>query len=263
MRRLVHTPDDLRDLAEAQNLPAELIEKDYVLVSIAAKLASDFPGQLCLKGGFVLRHVHGFTRMSRDVDGTRHSPPKHKLEAEAVADSIRGLKRFAGVSVNVPEPATDSARSLDFDGITYRGLIGSDVVSVEISYREALSLDPEPAWIGEPYYERFQVLVLAPAEIAAEKLRTLAQRLRPSDLSDLARLLGERDVVDDDLVRSIIPAKFAPGLVKPGDHAQRIRESIAAMAGDYETQMAGLDPEAPSYEDATRVVLGRLRRFFV
>lgn len=262
MRRLIHTPDDLRDLAAEQGLPAELIEKDYVLVSIAAKLAEDFAGQLCLKGGFVLRHVHGFSRLSRDVDGTRHDPPKHKLEADQVADSIKGLERFAGIRVTVPAADTDSARSLDFDGIAYRGMIASDIVSVEISYREALSLPAREEWIGPPYYDPFSVLVMDPSEIAAEKLRTLAQRQRPSDLSDLARLLDERKVVDDELVRSIVPAKFAPGLVKPGDHEQRIRENIAAIAGEYEVVMRGLDPEAPTYEDACRIVLGRLRRYF-
>lgn len=262
MRRRIHSPDDLRDIAEEQGLDPARIEKDYVLVSIAAKLAQDFPTELCLKGGFALRHVHGFSRLSGDVDSTRDAPPKHKLDPDRVAASIAGLRRFAGISVNVPAAATDSARSLDFDGITYSGMIGADTVSVEISYREGLSLPPCREMIGEPYYDPFEVSVMDPSEIAAEKLRTLAQRRRPSDLSDLARLLGEREVVDDALVRGIIPAKFAPGLVKPGDHLQRIRESIAALAEGYESQLAQIDPEAPSYEEAARIVLGRLPRYF-
>lgn len=68
MRSRVLTDDDLRDLAVAQGIPLEWAERDYLLVSIAAGLEEAFPGQLCFKGGFVLRHVYGHSRFSQDVD---------------------------------------------------------------------------------------------------------------------------------------------------------------------------------------------------
>ena len=56
-RRLIHNEYDLQDIAEQQNRPIELIERDFALVTVAAHLVDQFPGQLCFKGGFVLRHV--------------------------------------------------------------------------------------------------------------------------------------------------------------------------------------------------------------
>lgn len=173
-RRLIHHADELRELAELQQLPIDLVERDFVLVSIAALLVEDFPGQLCFKGGFVLRHVHGHLRLSGDADTTRTAPPKHKLEAADVRRTIERAGRTL-VRVRAKDPATDSARSLDFDRIDYttdNG--GKGRVAVEVSYREAVVLEPREAMIGAPYYEPFAVPVLRPEEIVAEKLRALA-----------------------------------------------------------------------------------------
>lgn len=76
LRRLIHTDGDLADLAEQLAVPAAELERDFLLVSVAAQLHNDFARALCFKGGFVLRHVHGQTRLevwpdrSRDLDGT-------------------------------------------------------------------------------------------------------------------------------------------------------------------------------------------------
>lgn len=70
-RRLIHHADELLELAEQQQLPIDLVERDFVLVSIAALLIEDFPGQLCFKGGFVLRHVHGHRRLSGEAFARR------------------------------------------------------------------------------------------------------------------------------------------------------------------------------------------------
>lgn len=76
-RRLIHNEYDLQELAEQLDRPIELIERDFALVTVAAHLADQFPGQLCFKGGFVLRHVRGSSRFSADLDATRTNPPKH------------------------------------------------------------------------------------------------------------------------------------------------------------------------------------------
>ena len=59
-------------------------------------------------------------------------------------------------------------------------------MQVEISYREAVVDEPAPAYVGGPFYEDFELLTTSVEEMAAEKLRALAQRLRPTDLADLA-----------------------------------------------------------------------------
>jgi predicted nucleotidyltransferase component of viral defense system len=256
-RRLIHDDASLSDLAEGLGMPAAELERDYLLVSIAAQLEDDFEGALCFKGGFVLRHVHGQRRLSLDIDATRHNPPKNKLDAVEVRRSIgragRGLFR-----VRVAEPQTNTGASLDFDRVAYRGPLGAGQVAVEVSYREAVVLDPVQAAIGPPFFESFEVPVMAPDEIVAEKLRTLAQRRRPTDLSDIAFLLA-RVPIDRAVVREVAAYKFEAGLVQPGDHVARIRGNVEAMAAQYDDVIRGLAPDSPSYEDAAKLLLRELR----
>ena len=47
----------LTDLLETSPGPMKLVLQDFALLTIAAQLSSQFPGQLVFKGGFVLRHV--------------------------------------------------------------------------------------------------------------------------------------------------------------------------------------------------------------
>lgn len=58
----------------------------------------------------------------------------------------------------------------------------------------------------------FPVPVMQLDEIVAEKLRALAQRDRPTDLSDLAMVLG-RDSIDERRVRRLVALKFELVLV--------------------------------------------------
>jgi predicted nucleotidyltransferase component of viral defense system len=80
-RRLVHNEYDLQGIADESGRAIELIERDFALVTLAAHLTDQFPGMLCFKGGFVLRHVRGSGRLSGDIDATRTNPAKHKLSA--------------------------------------------------------------------------------------------------------------------------------------------------------------------------------------
>jgi predicted nucleotidyltransferase component of viral defense system len=258
VRRRIHDESSLADLAEELGIPAAELERDYVLVSIAAQLVGDFQDALCFKGGFVLRHVHGQKRLSVDIDATRQNPALHKLDAGEVQKSIaragRGVFR-----IRVDEPQTDSGVSLDFDRVAYTGPLGAGRVAVEVSYREAVVLEPVLASIGPPFFDPFHVPVMAPNEIVAEKLRTLAQRRRPTDLSDLSFLLKTIEF-DHAVVREVAVYKFAPGLVQPGDHASRIIDTIEAMAAEYDVTIKAVAPDALSHADASKMVLQHLRR---
>lgn len=71
-----------------------------------------------------------------------------------------------------------------FDRIAYRGPISQGRIALEVSNREAVVEPPDRAHVGEPFYDAFEVPVMAVNEIVAEKLRTLCQRRRATDLSD-------------------------------------------------------------------------------
>lgn len=163
---------------------------------------------------------------------------------------MRNLLTFApGV------PATDSGRSMDFDSIQYTGPLGSGFVSVEVSYREDVVEEPDLVEVGEPYYEPFPIPVMRLVEIVAEKLRALAQRDRPTGLSDLAMILLTA-TIEDQRVCELVAKKFE--LVKAGNHRARIEETIARLGGQYDDAIRAVAPDAPSYDTAAKTVLGRL-----
>jgi predicted nucleotidyltransferase component of viral defense system len=256
-RRLIHNEYDLQDIAEQQDWPIELIERDFALVTVAAHLVDQFPGQLCFKGGFVLRHVRGHARFSGDLDATRTNPPKRKIAATEIAEAMRHATDEPMLRIDPGVPATDSQNSLDFDQIAFHTPHHDGRIAVEISYREAVIDEPEWADIGPPYYAEFQVPVLTLEETVAEKLRTLLQRLRPTDLSDLALILRDHGgQLDRAHVRELAVAKFT--LVKQGDRQGRIESNVEAMRASYEETVPGLAPDAPPFAEARGLVLAAL-----
>jgi predicted nucleotidyltransferase component of viral defense system len=256
-RRLVHTEYDLQEIAELQDRPIELIERDFALVTVAAHLVDQFSGQLCFKGGFVLRHVRGYTRFSGDLDATRTNPPKHKIAAPEVAEAMKRATDEPMLRIDPGVPATDSRHSLDFDQIVFHTPHHDGQIAVEISYREAVVDEPEWAAIGQPYYAEFQIPVLTLEETVAEKLRTLLQRQRPTDLSDLALILREYgDQFDRAHVRRLALTKFT--LVKQGDRRARIEANVREIHATYEQTIPGLAPDAPSFADAQMLILDAL-----
>lgn len=250
---------ELAEMLEAMPGGMTFAVRDFALVTLAGELSAAFPGQLVFKGGFVLRHAHGHLRFSKDVDATRHAPPTQKLEADEVAAAIRDASIQNVVQFVPGEPATDSARSLDFDRVHVTGEVFPDSeVQVEVSYREAVVGRPIPVLIGRPFYEPFEILTMEPAEMAAEKLRALAQRLRDTDLADLAVLL-EDGTTNDAAVARFAETKFE--LVKQGraNRIDRIERNLRELAETYDDVVPQLFPDAPSYRDAADIVWPRIK----
>jgi predicted nucleotidyltransferase component of viral defense system len=253
--RLIRNEFELQDLVTRAGRDASLIERDFALMTVAAGLVAEYGDGLCFKGGFVLRHVHGHERFSKDIDATRINPPKHKLDSREVADAIRRASVRNLMTLTPGAPATDSGRSMDFDSVRYAGPLGKGVVSVEVSYREDVVEAPDMVAVGEPYYEPFLIPVMKLAEIVAEKLRALAQRDRPTDLADLAMIL-RKTPIDQRRVRAIASRKFE--LVRAGDHRARIEDTIARLGVQYDEAVGAVAPDAPPYAEAAEVVLGKL-----
>ena len=258
-RRLWGDRFTLSDLLGQTGGGSDFAVRDFALLTLAGHLSARFPGQLVFKGGFVLRHAHGVERFSEDIDATRHNPPELKLEAAEVAAAIRDASVRDIVRFSPSPPATDSARSLDFDNVRVTGDLWADTsVQVEISYREGVIDPPVPVLIGPPFYEEFEILSMAIPEMAAEKLRALAQRVVVTDLADLAEMLSRDDLRDEDVARLAV-RKFE--LVKQGvaNRGQRIELHLREMAGDYDDVVPGLFPGARPYREAMDVVWPRIK----
>ena len=131
-------------------------------------------------------------------------------------------------------------------------------MQVEVSYREGVEDAPETVMVGAPLYEGFEILAMSVEEMAAEKLRTLAQRRRPTDLADLAVLL-ERSNIQDSRIGELAEVKFK--LVRAGraNRVDRIRDRLAEMANECDDAVPELFPEAPSYERAMSIVWPRIQ----
>jgi predicted nucleotidyltransferase component of viral defense system len=245
---------ELEDLVDQLGRPPDLVARDFALMTIAARLTEAYADELCFKGGFVLRHVHGHARFSRDIDATRVRPPKHKLDANEVTAEITRARAGSLVAIRAAPPATDSGRSLDFERVDFTSSLSDGRVSVEISYREDV-LDPRIEQVGPPYFDPFSIAVLSLEEIVAEKLRALCQRTRPTDLADQAMILARAEH-DPARVRELAAEKFK--LVKTGDHRDRIAQKIADMGATYDDAVHAVAPDAPSYREASALVLAQL-----
>jgi predicted nucleotidyltransferase component of viral defense system len=253
--RLIRNEFELQDLVARLRRDATLVERDFALMTIAAGLVAEYGNALCFKGGFVLRHVHGHERFSKDIDATRINPPKHKLDSGEVADVIRSAGVRNLLTLNPGPPATDSGQGLDFDSVRYAGPLGKGVVSVEVSYREGVVEAPDVVAVGAPYFEPFPIPVMKLTEIVAEKLRALAQRNRPTDLADLAMIL-RKNAIEPSRVRAIAGRKFE--LVKAGDRRARIEATITRLGAQYDDAIGAVAPDAPSYAVAAEIVLDSL-----
>ena len=249
---------ELRELLESMPGGIDFAVRDFALLTIAGTLTSAFPGRLVFKGGFVLRHVHGHLRFSKDIDATSFDKAR-LLTAPDVSEAIRQASIQNVVHFAPGVPANDSSASLDFDNILVSGeMIPDSQVQVEVSFREAVVGEPVTAFIGGPYYHPFGVLVMQPAEMVAEKLRALAQRIRATDLADLAVLLSTEQLEDHAIARYAVE-KFR--LVKHGrlNRSARVERNIAELADSYDDVVRNLFPDAPTYAEATAVVLPRVR----
>ena len=187
------------------------------------------------------------------------APAAHKFAAEDVAAAIRSASIRNLAQFDPGEPATDSARSLDFDHVRVTGqLLPTSVVQVEVSYRESVVGNPVAFDIGAPFYEPFEILTMEISEMAAEKLRTLAQRHRETDLADLAVMLGS-DEVDDHAIAQFAETKFQ--LVKQGraNRIGRIEERLQAFGATYDDVVPQLFPDAPLNRNAIEIVWPRIK----
>ncbi|MGH9089794.1 MAG: nucleotidyl transferase AbiEii/AbiGii toxin family protein [Acidimicrobiales bacterium] len=258
-QRLWGGTSHLVELLEAMPGGIDLAVRDFALITLTSQLAVSFPEQLVFKGGFVLRHVHGLLRFSKDVDAIRYEPPGHKLDAEEVADAIRQAGIHDVVRFSPNEPATDSARSLDFDNVHVIGEpFPNSSVQIEISYREAVVDPPVRELVGSPFYSEFEVLAMAVEEMAAEKLRTLAQRLRPTDLADLAVMMRHETTEDANIAR-LAAVKFELVARGQANRVDRIERNLEEMAGTYDDVVPALFPGAPSYREAMEIVWPRIK----
>jgi len=248
IRRLVQNDFDLQEAADAQDMSLEDAARDLAILSIIASLADRFGKRIIFKGGAALRFAHGASRTSRDADATITEPAKAPIPADEVLAAIGDARMGQFLRYTVPkQPATANKYSLDVDQIKFACVNVEGTLDVELSYREDVVLGPMSLPIGEPYFEPFTVLTMRPVEMAGEKLRTLAQRQRGTDLSDCVLL--ER-LANDELehLPRVREEKFK--LVRDGLGPDELEQRIDDLRARYDADVRAVDPDAPDYDTA-------------
>ncbi len=110
-RRRWGSAAELLDLLEAMPGGTAFAVRDFALVTLACQLSLRFPDQLVFKGGFVLRHVHGILRFSKDIDATHHELTQRALNSTDVARAIEEASIRNVVKFDPKAPATDTKKS--------------------------------------------------------------------------------------------------------------------------------------------------------
>ena len=257
IRRLVRNDYELQDVADRLGVSLEDAARDLALLSVIAALTSRFDGRIVFKGGAALRFGHGASRTSRDADATVTQPANAPIPAHQVMEAIAEARMGQFLRVTVPaQPRTDNRYSLDVDSVAFVCAEVEGTLDVELSYREDVHLTPTETTIGELYFEPFQIRTMRPVEMAAEKLRTLAQRQRGTDLSDCV-LIEQLATAELNLLPSARAEKFR--LVRDGVGPDQLRDRIDALASRYESDVRAIDPLAPDYETARAAALRLIR----
>jgi hypothetical protein len=66
----------------------------------------------------------------------------------------------------------------------------------------------------------------------------------------------------DDADVAARPVKFSPGLVRPGNDAERIRTNVTMMERTFDVAVHAVMQDPPAYEPMARAVLSHLDRLF-
>lgn len=178
--------------------PLDIAEKDYYLTE-AIKLISESPlgEQMVFKGGTALHHCYlPQHRFSEDLDFTSVN---RDLTLERVVNTLESTDQFT-VRKRYESPATIKIERLWYAGI----LAQPGAIKVEVDRVQNVVLPP----VMRPYVNVWGIEVVVKTmdlrEIAAEKIRATATRVRYRDFYDLYLILEDTTIEVDrvvDLVR--------------------------------------------------------------
>lgn len=240
--------------ASREGVPAQTVEKDYVLAHIVAAVAGlGEESQLIFKGGTALRLCHFEDyRYSADLD---FSVTGASLEA-ALAAISRSLGSATGVIEGLRLTDDQPPR------IAYLGPLGrerklkldlaDDELVIETELRRLL-----PRWPDLPDDRAVRVYTLL--EIAGEKLRCVLQRLQCRDLFDL-HLLFETEVDAAEAV-VVFEAKARHRRLDPASFESKYRSRVGQYRQRWEAELKEHVPgDVPHFDSIERGLARHLRR---
>ena len=212
--------------AKKYSLPANTIEKDYVLNWLLAGIAVSqvlrdnwvFKGGTCLKKCYFEEY-----RFSEDLDYTLTT--SSHLNENFLIMEFTNIAEWIYEQVGI-EFSAESLRFEEYENprghlsvqgrIAYKGPMqrrgNNPAIKLDLSCDEIIVSEPIHRPIHHPYsdhdFDNFSVQTYCIEEIFAEKLRALIERMRPRDLYDVVHLhVDERWQPENELVLNILEKK--------------------------------------------------------
>jgi len=263
--------DEVRAMAAKVLLTNIVVEKDYALGWLLwginqhpqAKTDWIFKGGTCLKKCYFETY-----RFSEDLDfsfrGTEQ-PTVESLTAIMVDISDRVMEasglEFPKSTIQF-EIFQNPRGSLSIEGgIKYRGPVRPQAgihqmqrIKIDITLDEPLVNTPVTRPVDHPYSDNppggISILAYDYEEVFAEKVRALAQRLRPRDLYDVIHLHRRMDLGPDrGKVLSTLERKCAlRGIPRPTLKSIETHENRAFVEAEWENQLKHQIPVLPAFE---------------
>jgi predicted nucleotidyltransferase component of viral defense system len=193
--------DELEEAAVVKGIQLRNAEKDY-LIDVCLHAISGFRNALVFKGGTALYKFHNLNRFSEDIDLTIN---KRRFDTKGMFDRVVRNCGFIGINgqIDILDDHGKAANAvLTFRGPLYDGSKNSMVrMAFNLSSRERPQ-NVEMEFYTSAYQELpgFELYVLAPSEMLAEKVRAVMTREKPRDVYDLWFLLRKGVAYDPALV---------------------------------------------------------------
>jgi len=217
---------EILESARTYGLDANIVEKDYVIgwvlagISQRPELADTwiFKGGTCLKKCFLETY-----RFSEDLDFTLQNPDH--LQADFLIEAFSAVTQWVydQSGIEIPKERlrfdiyeSNRGKPAGEGRLYYRGPMGRQGdpprIKLDLTIDEVVVLKPERREIFHPYSDKPEgslfTICYPLVELFAEKIRALAERLRPRDLYDvvfLSRLDGLG--IERDLLREVLAKK--------------------------------------------------------
>jgi predicted nucleotidyltransferase component of viral defense system len=247
---------ELLQLRTEWQLDIGVIEKDYVLGWVLAAIAAEpeLAERWIFKGGTCLRKCYYETyRFSEDLDFTVvDGGPEDPDELTAIFRRVAAwLQRESGIDLIVEDGAFVQRRNLRGNSTTqgrlaYRGpnpqptlpKLKLDITSDEVLVERPVSRSIVHSY-GDSPLPTGAVACYSLTELAAEKIRALAERCRPRDLYDIVHMHRDPDLLGlSPKVSSALAQKCAhAGVPVPDANAIRASQYAEEIEQEWENML--------------------------
>lgn len=260
---------EIFSVANATGLQPQVVEKDYILGWLLAGIFRhpELRDGWIFKGGTCLKKCYFETyRFSEDLDFTLRDEVQLNEDflKKCFAEIAGWVYEESGIEIPAERMRFDIHSNprgrLSCEGrIYYRSQFhqtGQESnlpgIRLDLTADEAIVLEPAQRPVSHPYTdipeEGFTARCYAYEEVFGEKIRALAERVRPRDLYDVVNLYRHTEFRPDasaiaDVVRQKCEFKGIPF-----PQAESLESSRDSLAASWQSMLAHQLPELPAFE---------------